>query len=230
MPTLVLHRTDDQCLTVEEGRYVAEHIPGATFVELPGNDHLPFVGDQDAMLDAIEPFLDRLPHDGVADRVLATILSPRVSPRGDQTPARDAFDAHARREIEWFRGRWLDRCNEGLTAAFDGPARAIRCAVVAGRRRAALRVDGARRTPHRRVQPTTARTCAGRRCRLPPRSAAWRRPGEVLVSRTVKDLVAGAGLFFDDRGTHALDVDGQTWRVFAARAAGLSQAAGQTTR
>jgi len=128
VPTLVLHRTDDQCLTVEQGRYMAEHIPGATLVELPGNDHLPFVGDQDAMLDVIEPFLDRLPHDGVSDRVLATILSTRVAPRDDHTPARDAFDAHARREIDWFRGRWLDRCDEGLTAAFDGPARAIRCA------------------------------------------------------------------------------------------------------
>ena len=227
VPTLVLHRTDDQCLTVEQGRYVAEHIPGATFVELPGNDHLPFVGDQDAMLDAIEPFLDRLPHDGVADRVLATILSTRVTPRDGQTTARDAFDAHARREIEWFRGRWLDRCDEGLTAAFDGPARAIRCAVslAAAAPRYGLTARGGLHTGECSNDGTSLRgpalAMAAALSRLAP-------DGDVVVSRTVKDLVAGAGLFFDDRGTHALDADGQSWRVFAAQAAGA--AAGQATR
>jgi class 3 adenylate cyclase len=226
VPTLVLHRTDDQCLKVEEGRYVAEHIPGATLVELPGDDHLPFVGDQDAMLDAIEAFLSGLPHHAVADRVLATILSTRVT-RRDEPADVDGFVAHARREIEWFRGRWLDRTGDGVTAAFDGPARAIRCAasLTAAAPRYGLSARSGLHTGEcsddgARLQgPAVA--VAGTLSDLAP-------AGEVLVSRTVKDLVAGAGLFFDDRGTHALDVDGQTWRVFAARAAGL--AAGQTTR
>ncbi len=217
VPTMVLHRTDDRCLKVEGGRYVASRIPGAQLVELPGEDHLPFVGDQDAMLDAIEPFLHRLPHDAVADRVLATILSARVETAKRQTADRAAFDAHARREIDWFRGRWLDDPDDGLRAAFDGPARAIRCAVslaaAAPRYGLALHMglhtgecldDGA--TLH-----GPAVTMAAALSRLAP-------DGDVFVSRTVKDLVAGAGLFFDDRGTHALDADGQSWRVFAARA------------
>jgi pimeloyl-ACP methyl ester carboxylesterase/DNA-binding winged helix-turn-helix (wHTH) protein len=217
VPTLVLHRTDDQCLKVEEGRYVAANIPGATFVELPGDDHLPFVGDQEAMLDAIEPFLSRVPHEGVADRVLATILSVRVAAHPGLSPSRAAFEVHARREIEWFRGRWLDRCDEGLTAAFDGPARAIRCAasIAAAAARYGLTARAGLHTGECTENGAGLRgpalTMAAALSRLAPE-------GDVLVSRTVKDLVAGAGLFFDDRGTHALDDDSHTWRVFAARA------------
>jgi pimeloyl-ACP methyl ester carboxylesterase/DNA-binding winged helix-turn-helix (wHTH) protein len=226
VPTLVLHRTDDRCLKVEEGRYVADHIPGATFVELPGDDHLPFVGDQDAMLDAIEPFLTRLPHDDVSDRVLATILHTRVTARDGQTPDVDGFVAHARREIDWFRGRWLDRTADGLTAAFDGPARAIRCAasLAAAAPRYGLAARGGLHTGE----------CADDGSRLEGPAVALAATlsdlapaGEVLVSRTVKDLVAGAGLFFDDRGAHVLDADGQTWRVFAARALSATPAAAQ---
>ena len=217
VPTLVLHRTDDHCLKVEEGRYVASRIPGATFVELPGEDHLPFVGDQDAMLDAIESFLTRLPHEAVADRVLATILSARVEGQAGQVAARDAFEAHARREIDWFRGRWLTRTDDGLAAAFDGPARAIRCAasLAAAAPRYGLSARGGLHTGECTDDgvglhgPAVAMAAA---------LSGLAPPGDVLVSRTVKDLVAGAGLFFDDRGTHALDADGQAWRVFAARA------------
>jgi hypothetical protein len=217
VPTLVVHRTDDRCLKVEEGRYVAEHIPGATFVELPGDDHLPFVGDQDAMLDAIEPFLSRLPHHGVADRVLATILDCRVAPCEGSPGDVDHFVAHARREIDWFRGRWLDRTADSLAASFDGPARAIRCAasLAAAAPRYGLSARGGLHTGECTDDGAglkgPAVALAATLSRLAP-------PGEVFVSRTVKDLVAGAGLFFDDRVTHALDAEGQTWRIFAARA------------
>jgi pimeloyl-ACP methyl ester carboxylesterase/DNA-binding winged helix-turn-helix (wHTH) protein len=217
VPTLVLHRTDDQCLKVEEGRYVAEHIPGATFVELPGDDHLPFVGDQDAMLDAIEPFLSRLPHHGVADRVLATILDCRVAPCDRPPGDVDGFVTHARREIDWFRGRWLDCTDDGLAASFDGPARAIRCA--ASLAAAAPRYGlSARSGLHTGECSDDGARLQGPAVALAATLSRLAPPGEVFVSRTVKDLVAGAGLFFDDRGSHALDVEGQTWRVFAARA------------
>ena len=216
VPTLVLHRSDDQCLKVDEGRYLASHIPNATFVELPGDDHLPFVGDQDAMLDAVEAFLARLPHEAAGDRVLATILRTRLIPKPGEAAARDAFDAHARREIEWFRGRWLDRGADGLNAAFDGPARAIRCAasLAAAASRYGLTACSGLHTGECVDDGTSL---SGPAVSMAAALAALAADGEVLVSRTVKDLVAGAGLFFDDRGAHALDDDGQTWRVFAAR-------------
>jgi pimeloyl-ACP methyl ester carboxylesterase len=212
VPTLVLHRTDDRCLTVEEGRYVASEIPGATFVELPGQDHLPFVGDQDAILDAVEEFLGRTYHDVVTDRVLATILSARIA--GDSDDA--AFAAHVRREVAWFRGRALETRSDALVAAFDGPARAIRCAT-------SLAVSAPRFGRSARMGLHTGE-CEddGTRMRGPAVAIAAElsglaEDGEVLVSRTVKDLVAGAGLSFDDRGIQVLNPDGQTWRVFAAR-------------
>ena len=126
VPTLVLHRRHDQCLKVEEGRYVASRIPGARFVELPGEDHLPFVGDQDAIIDEIERFVTGAPGATARpplDRVLATILHARVD-----GVATAAFLDHAARECEWFRGRQLPSPEGQFVAAFDGPARAIRCA------------------------------------------------------------------------------------------------------
>ncbi len=224
VPTLVLHRTDDQCLKVEEGRYVAAQIPGATFVELPGDDHLPFVGDQDAMLEAIEPFLNRLPHDAVVDRVLATILSVRFEAVPGGPPAREAFLSHARREIEWFRGRWQGDTAHGLRAAFDGPARAIRCAssLAAAASRYGLAARGGLHTGECGDDGVSLQ---GEAVTMAETLSSLADQGDVLVSRTVKDLVAGAGLFFDDRGTHPLDAEGQTWRVFAARAVSRPQAA-----
>jgi hypothetical protein len=218
VPTLVIHRTDDQCLKVEEGRFVADQIPGATFVELPGHDHLPFVGDQDAILDAIEPFLGRLPHDAVSDRILATILSVHAGPLPGETTAREAFVAHARREIDWFRGRWQGEHGDGLRAAFDGPARAIRCAasLAASAARYGLSARAGLHTGECADDGTSLR---GPAVTMAEALSGLAGPGDVLVSRTVKDLVAGAGLSFDDRGTHTFDVEGQTWRVFAAQAA-----------
>lgn len=214
VPTLVLHRTHDRTLRVEEGRYVAQRIPGATFVELPGDDHLPFVGDQDAVLDAIQSFLTRPWHDLDADRVLATVLAARVTAEG--APGDDDFGAHVRREIEWFRGRAVEAGEATVLAAFDGPARAIRCAT-------SLAASAARfgRAVAAGLHTGECDVAAGRLDGLAvdlARALAERAvAGDVLVSRTVKDLVAGSGQTFVDRGMYALGADEQRWRVFGVR-------------
>src|SRR5215217_6303791 len=137
VPTLVIHRSGDQCLKVEEGRFVAQRIPGAKFVELPGNDHLPFVGDQEAILDEVEEFLTGVRHQVEPDTVLATVLVIEIA------DAREHLEKHGQdrwmellrrlhayiaKEIEWFRGREIDIAGHRLLAIFDGPARAVRCA------------------------------------------------------------------------------------------------------
>ncbi len=217
VPTLVLHRTHDQCLKVEEGRYVAHRIPGAVFVELPGDDHLPFVGDQDALLDAVEGFLNRPYHEHDSDRVLATVLSAHVTAGADQPGDERAFDAHARREIEWFRGRALQAGGAIYTAAFDGPARAIRCAVsmAASAPRFGRTVRAGLHTGECDVDGAGLRGPAVDLARALGEMAS---PGDVLVSRTVKDLVAGSGLSFADRGMQPLGDAEQRWRIFSARA------------
>ena len=124
VPTLVIHRRNDRTLNVEEGRYVASRIPGARFLELPGNDHLPFVGDQDSMLDEIERFIIEAPMLAPFDRMLATIVHAELE--GER--GIPAFLEHAARECEWFRGRVIASHDTRFIAGFDGPARAIRCA------------------------------------------------------------------------------------------------------
>src|SRR5690349_9903352 len=126
VPTVAIHRGGDECLRVEEGRYFASLIPGARFVELPGRDHLPFVGDQDSILKEIERFLTGFRHDSELDRVLATILV--VHGRGADASRWAEYRLRAAREIEWFGGRTLPPVRETVQAIFDGPARAIRCA------------------------------------------------------------------------------------------------------
>ncbi|MEO6011893.1 MAG: alpha/beta fold hydrolase, partial [Vicinamibacteraceae bacterium] len=214
VPTLIVHRTEDRLLTIDEGRYVASRIPGATLVELPGEDHLPFVGDQDAILDAVERFLEA-GHDAVdADRVLATVVTAVVGAGSHDT--RVAFDTHVRGEIERFRGRLLTLSTGQVQAAFDGPARAIRCA-------AALNATGQQHGRRVRTGLHTGECEAlGGAIRGPAVGASdalsrHAADGEVLVSRTVVDLVAGSGLEFDWRGALSLPHQGDTFDVFAAR-------------
>jgi len=210
VPTLVLHRRHDQCLKVEEGRYVASRIPGARFVELPGEDHLPFVGDQDAIIDEIERFVTGAPGATARpplDRVLATILHARVD-----GVATAAFLDHAARECEWFRGRQLPSTEGQFVAAFDGPARAIRCA-------SALTEAGSRYAVHVHVGLHTGECSfdAGEPSGAPfdlASGIAYRAAaGEVLVSRTVRDIVGDAGLPFEDHGVHSIPGAGE-WRLF----------------
>jgi pimeloyl-ACP methyl ester carboxylesterase/DNA-binding winged helix-turn-helix (wHTH) protein len=210
VPTLVLHRRHDRCLRVEEGRYVAGRIPGAVFVELPGEDHLPFVGDQDALIDEIEQFVTGAPAASTRaplDRVLSTILNAQVD-----GVAAGSFLEHAARECEWFRGRALDSGPGEFVAAFDGPARAIRCAC-------ALTEAGARYAVHVRVGLHTGECTLDESAAFGPpvdlAAAIARRAsaGEALISRTVRDIVGDAGVPFEDHGVHDIPGMGE-WRLF----------------
>jgi pimeloyl-ACP methyl ester carboxylesterase len=225
VPSLVIHRAGDLCLKVEEGRYVASRIPGARFVELPGEDHLPFVGDQDAILDEVERFLVGVRHSFDPERVLATVLYAFVvedrlrdvdtdSEAGERDlSARLAqYQEEARREVVWFRGREV-RASEGATfAIFDGPARAIRCAcrLLRAGERAGLRVKAGLHTGECDV---TADGVGGVAVSIAAQVAAHAEAGEALVSSTVKDLVAGSGIGFRERGAHALAGIPGEWRL-----------------
>jgi pimeloyl-ACP methyl ester carboxylesterase/DNA-binding winged helix-turn-helix (wHTH) protein/class 3 adenylate cyclase len=221
VPTLVLHRTNDACLRVEEGRFVAEQIPGAKFVELPGIDHLPFVGDQDAMLDEIEEFLTGMRHAPEHDRVLATVLCTRISncPEAAENDPRwhamfDHHYAYVRKEVALFRGRESEFNQCGLIATFDGPARAIRCAAAINN--SARRMGIAIQTG---VHTGECDLIGGDQVRgiavdISSHIVRLAATNQVLVSGTVKDLVAGSGIRFSDYGLHQLDGAEQTWRLF----------------
>ncbi len=224
VPSLVIHRTEDKCLTVEEGRFVAERIPGAKFVEFPGDDHLPFVGDQEAILDEVEEFLTGVRHRIVPDTVLATVLVARLVGIKEQVdklgPERWAewwrrLHAHMTKEIEWFRGREVNILENRLLAIFDGPARAIRCASAITEYASRLGVQtstGLHTGECEIVDGQVAGTAAHIGVCVANEAAA----GEVLVSSTVKDLVAGSGIDFEERGLHNLTACGE-WRLFAVK-------------
>jgi pimeloyl-ACP methyl ester carboxylesterase len=224
VPSLVIHRSEDQCLKVEEGRFVAQRIPGAKFVELPGNDHLPFVGDQDAILDEVEEFLTGVRHRIEPDTVLATVLVARMVGIRERVenlgPERwqewwRRLHAHITKEIEWFRGREVDILENRLLAIFDGPARAVRCAAAITEYTSRLGVQTCTglHTGECEVVDGHVAGAAAQMCVCVANEAE---PGEVLVSSTVKDLVAGAGIGFEDRGIRKLGVCGD-WRLFAVR-------------
>ena len=203
VPALVIHRTGDQLLKIDEGRHIASLIPGARFLELPGVDHLPFVGDQDEMLDEIEDFLTSLRFSLEPERVLATVLVVG-------TPEEEDFHrirAHAVREVDWFRGQLMEG-EQGVRATFDGPARAARCAaaIIRHAHRAGV---AARAALHSGECDTMGgRVTGGPAVVVAERIRGLAQPGEVLVSSTVRDLVAGSGIRFGDRGA----VDG--WTVY----------------
>jgi pimeloyl-ACP methyl ester carboxylesterase len=224
VPALILHRTDDREADVAEGRWIADHIPSARFVELPGGDHVPFVGDQDAVLDEIEEFLTGVRPIRGADRVLATVLftdivgsTERAAQVGDAS-WRDVLDRHqsdVRRELVRWRGREIDTAGDGFFASFDGPARAIRCglAIAEGSRSLGLEV---RAGVHTGECELLGDTLAGIAVHTGARIAALARGGEVLASQTVKDLVAGSGLDFEDRGEQEFKGVPGRWRIYAA--------------
>lgn len=222
IPTLVIHRAGDECLKIEEGRYVASKIPGARFVELPGCDHLPFVGDQDAILDEVEEFLTGARPEHRIDRVLTTVLfvlfdegiASAPERRGEET--KELLQSHARRELALFRGKEVEISVARLFATFDGPARAIRCAlaVVDAASRLGLQV---RVGLHTGECDVLGEKVGGVTVRLGEAVAERAQPGEVLISSTVKDLVAGSGIEFEPRGAQTFhDLPGE-WRLFAVR-------------
>jgi DNA-binding winged helix-turn-helix (wHTH) protein len=206
VPTLVLHRTGDACLLVDEGRYIASCIPDARFVELPGRDHLPFVGDQSSVIREIEQFVTGLRHDPDLDRVLATVLS--IHWTADPDPSRrTSFDTQCRRDIEWLGGRKLDGSNP--LGTFDGPARAIRCAcsIAAFAQKLGLECGLGLHTGE--CDRVGLSGLGGVAVDIAAEVARRAGPGEVLVSSTVRDLVAGSGFRFEPRGTS----EGE-WRLF----------------
>jgi hypothetical protein len=221
VPTLVLHRTGDRCLRVEEGRYVASRIPGARLVALPGEDHLPFVGDQDAIVNEIEAFLTGF-HPGLErELVLATVLVGLTRAPVDATP--DALErlqrlnAFARPEVEHFRGTALEVNDGRLRAAFDGPARAIRCAVAIAitARRLDLQWKAGLDTGQCLQAADSVSGPAAERAAIVAEAAL---DGCVLVSRQVYDLVPGAGVQFAKAATVDAPPPGpiQTYAVDAA--------------
>ncbi len=225
VPTLILHRTGDRLTYIEQARYMARNIAGARLVELPGDDHAPWVGDADAIFSQVEEFLSGSNLGTEADRVLATVLftdivgaTERAAAVGDREWRQLLAQHHAlvRRELAKFRGREIDTAGDGFLAAFDGPARAVRCAqAIRSALQANLEID-VRAGLHTGECELLDGKLAGLAVHVGARVAALAKPGEVLVSNTVKDLVAGSGLAFEDRGDHVLKGVPGRWRLFSA--------------
>jgi pimeloyl-ACP methyl ester carboxylesterase len=223
-PTLIVHRHGDRSVSVHGARWMADQIPGAKLVEVPGQDHFPWVGDQDPIIGEIEEFLTGIRTVSVSDRVLLTVLltdivgsTDTAVALGDEDWTRLLSRHHdlARRYLERFQGREVDTAGDGFLAVFDGPARAVRCAqslteavrelgleIRAGVHTGEVELDGDR--------------VAGVAVHIGARVAALAGPGEVLASRTVKDLVAGSGIQFEDRGRHQLKGVPDEWQLYAA--------------
>jgi class 3 adenylate cyclase len=211
-PTVIMHRTDDRDAHVEEGRYIASRIPGARFAEFRGADHSWWTQDRDAIIDEIEELVTGARPAPQPDRVLATVLftdivgsTSRLRELGDHawTDVLTAHHAAVRRELERFRGREVDTAGDGFLATFDGPARAIRCALAARDAVAELGLE-LRAGLHTGECELFGDRVAGIAVHTGARISALAAPREVLVSATVRDLVSGSGITFDDRGEHQL--------------------------
>ncbi len=224
VPALVLHREGDRATPVEGGRYLAEHIPGARLVELPGEDHFPWVGDVEAVVGEVQEFLTGERSTGDHDRVLATVLFVDVAgstealarlgdARFSEILAR--YQALASAEIRRFGGRLVDTAGDGVFATFDGPARAIRCACAVRDGVASLGI-AVRAGIHTGECQILGERVTGIAVHLGARVAAEAAANEVLVSSTVRDLVAGSGLCFEERGVRALKGVPDEWRLYAA--------------
>lgn len=223
VPTLILHSVNDRNLDVRGSRYLAERIPGAKLVELSGPDHVPWLSDADIVVDEVEEFLTGARHAPEPERVLATVMftdivgaSERAAGLGDRR-WHDVLDSHhalIRRQLNHFRGREIDTAGDGFLATFDGPARAVRCAstISDGVRSLGIEVRAGLHTGECEMMGDKL---AGIAVHIGSRVAALARPGEVLVSSTVKDLVAGSGLSFQDRGIQSLKGIPGEWRLFA---------------
>ena len=223
VPTLVIHRTGDRLTDVRHSRYLAENVPSARYVELPGSDHLWFVGDWEAVVEEVEEFLTGVRPGREPDRVLTTVLftdivgsTRRAAALGDRR-WQDVLSEHdrlVREELGRFRGREVKTAGDGFLATFDGPARAIRCAreIVEAVRDLGLEIRAGLHTGEIELVGDDIRGIA---VHIGARVSGLAEPGEVLVSSTVKDLVAGSGIEFEDRGPHELKGVPDEWRLFA---------------
>jgi class 3 adenylate cyclase len=224
VPTLVIHRTGDVAIDVEGGRYLAKHISGARYLELPGNDHPPWIGDNaEEISDAIEEFLTGSRPPMSLERVLATVLFTDIVGSTEKAAAlgdrrwRDLLDTHhstIRRNLARFRGNEIKTTGDGVLATFDGPARAVRCACAIADEIRPLGIE-VRAGLHTGECEMSDDDVSGIAVHIGARVAALAGAGEVLVSSTVKDLVAGSGLRFADRGTKPLKGVPGEWHIYA---------------
>jgi class 3 adenylate cyclase len=224
VPTLVLHRRGDRAVNRRGAEWMAGQIPGARYVELPGVDHALYAGDADAVVDEIEEFLTGVRRGADIDRILATVMftdivgsTTHVAALGDRKwhDLLDQQNAVVRRELARFRGREVKSLGDGMMASFDGPARAIRCgvAVTDAVRPFGLEVRVGLHTGE--VEVMDGDDVGGIAVHIAARVGALAGPSEVLVSGTVKDLVAGSGIAFTERGEHELKGVPDRWRLFA---------------
>ncbi len=225
VPTLILHRKDDSTIPVACGHDMAQKIPGAKYVELPGNDHLLQALDRDVLdllLDEIEEFITGVRHHTDADRVLATVMftdivrsTERAAEMGDLRwrELLNEYYAVVRKELTWFRGREVNTAGDGLLATFDGPNRAIRCACSVREKLRPLGLE-VRTGLHTGECELIGDDIGGIAVHIAARVASKAEPDEVLVSSTVRDLVAGSGLRFADRGMQWLKGVPDEWHLF----------------
>jgi pimeloyl-ACP methyl ester carboxylesterase/class 3 adenylate cyclase len=223
VPTLVLHAIRDRATSIEHGRYLASSIPGASLIELDTEDHLPIIGCPKQVVAEIQRLVTGQHHAPDVDRVVATVLftdivdSTRLAAELGDTPWRDLLDAHnatIRHELAVYRGKEVKSTGDGFHAVFDGPARAIQCgcAIQEAINRIGLAVRVGMHTGECEIRSDQVEGVA---VHIAARVAALAQGGEVLVSQTVKDLVAGAGFEFNNRGLHALKGVPDKWRVLA---------------
>jgi pimeloyl-ACP methyl ester carboxylesterase len=225
VPTLVLHRRGDRWQKVEDGRYLAEHIPGAKYVELPGDDHVIWSGDQAQLLDEIEEFLTGIRPPPPSERVFLTVLFTDIA--GSTSIATEIgdhrwkellqrHDNEVRKELRRHRGIEVKTTGDGFLAAFDGPTRAIQCATAIRERIAQIGLD-VRVAIHTGECEKRGEDLSGISVHLASRMLDQAQPGEILLSRTVKDLVVGSDIALERRGVATLrDVPG-SWELFCVR-------------
>jgi pimeloyl-ACP methyl ester carboxylesterase len=224
VPTLVMHRTGDMLYEVDGARYIAESIPDARFVEFPGEDHV-FMADEDDVFAVLEEFVTGEPARRRSDRVLATALFVDIVESTDRAVElgdrgwRDLLESHyalVRRELDRFEGREIDTAGDGLFAAFDGPGRGVNCACAIREVTRPLGIE-VRAGLHTGECEVINGKLGGLAVHIAARVAACAEPGEVLVSRTINDLIAGSGIRMADRGTHALKGIPDSWQLYSAQ-------------
>lgn len=223
VPTLILHAIGDRDVRPEDARYLAEHIPGARYVELPSGDHVWWVSHSDEIVGELQEFFTGARDAPEADRFLATVLftdivngTARAAELGDAA-WRSLIERHhaaVREELERYRGVEQDTAGDGFYATFDGPARAVRCALAVRERLRGLGVE-IRAGLHTGECQLIAGKTGGLGAIIGARVREAARAGEVLVSSTVRDLVTGSGLQFEERGTHRLKGVPDEWRLYA---------------
>ena len=222
-PTLVLHRRGDRAVNRRAGQYIAERIPGARYVELPGHDHALFSGDTDAIFDEVEEFLTGVRHGAAVDRVLATVMftdivgsTEKAAELGDRR-WRELLEAQVdvlRRELARFKGREVKQIGDGCLATFDGPQRAIRCGQALVQAVKSIGVD-IRVGLHTGEVEMMGDDVGGIAVHIASRINGLAEPGRVFCSGTVKDLVVGSGIAFEDQGVQILKGVPDEWRIFA---------------